>query len=303
MSRQDRIEAAAAVQGSHSISEITVSDSERSAGQLTEETIKSAVAQFREHGYLRINDLFTPDQMAAFDAHYRAKYGGFLSATNKKDKRPLFTVRVDGPFAQPEVLNNPLASPILAQLLGEDYIIMAMSAVASFPGAPDQYLHRDATKMFGDEVGPEIDMPVYSVTMLVPLIDFTKETGCTRVWPGSHRMADTEEGLAVGSLDPEVRTGSVLITDGRVLHRGAANNSDRVRPLFYMTFHREWYRDFGGYERRPPLDVPNGQFSRLDAVSKSRLAWSRPYPLKTRVKYWLRGVLPASLRQKIGTDT
>src|SRR5690606_5147615 len=177
---------------------------------------------------LRVENLFSAEQMRAFDHQYRSRNAKLLSATNKADKRPLFTVPIEGVFNDPAVLNNTLVEPILANFLGPDYIIAAVSAVASFPGAPDQHLHRDATQLFGKDNEVDKDVPTYSMTMLVPLIDFTTETGCTRVWPGSHRIGGREEGLAVGSLDPEVKAGPVLLTDGCVLHRGAAIRSTRL---------------------------------------------------------------------------
>lgn len=258
-----------------------------------------------------VEDLFTPAQMEALEEAYRRVGANRLARTNKPDHRPLFTVPVRGPFASGDLLDNPLLSPLIARLLGKDYIISAVSAVASFPGAPDQFLHRDASPLFpapnrpqDDENSVEWRLPPYSITMLVPLIDFTRETGCTRVWPGSHHIAGTEEGLRVGSLDPEVRVGSVLLTDGRVLHRGAANRSDRLRPLFYLTFHRAWFRDFGGYVRRPPIDVPLSVSRSLPGHVRARLGWIRfPYSAATMVRYRLARWLPASLRMRLFRDT
>lgn len=296
------IETLAAVEGQHALSSITVTEAERAAGALSADRLDEAQALFARHGYLRVENLFTPEQMRAFDTAYRSRYRNFLTATNKKDKRPLFTVRISGPFADAAVIANPLLVPFFASFLGEDYILQAMSAVASFPGAPDQHLHRDATPLFGKDNEADRDLPPYSMTMLVPLIDFTRETGCTRVWPGSHRIAGREAGLAVGSLDPEVRVGSVLITDGRVLHRGAANRSDRLRPLFYCTFHRSWYRDFWGYENRPPILLADRDFAALPPVAQRRLAWSRDRYRKVGRTYWLRSILPPALRMRISRD-
>jgi ectoine hydroxylase-related dioxygenase (phytanoyl-CoA dioxygenase family) len=302
MTDQRPIEAIAAVVGSHSVASITVTPEERDAGRLAAEKLETARALFAENGYIRVENLFSPEQMAAFDRQYRDRYRGFLTATNKKDKRPLFTVDIEGVFARREVIANPLIVPFLESFLGADFILAALSAVASFPGAPDQHLHRDATMLFGPDNSADHDLPAYSITMLVPLINFTRETGCTRVWPGSHRIARREDGLAVGSLDPEVHVGSVLITDGRVLHRGAANLSDRLRPLFYATFHRSWYRDFGGYAHRPPIQVSNRVFAALPPDLQARIGWSRDQYRSVRRKYWLRKVLPASLRMKVSKD-
>lgn len=296
------IETLALVEGSHEVASISISQAERSNAKMDDSKLALAKTLFAKNGYIRVENLFSADQMAGFDAQYRDRFRSFLAATNKQDKRPLFTVDIEGAFAQREVMANPILAPFLESLLGKDFILAAMSAVASFPGAPDQHLHRDATMLFGPENTADFDVPVYSVTVLVPLINFTKETGCTRVWPGSHKIPGRENGLAVGSLDPEVHVGSVLISDGRVLHRGAANLSDKLRPLFYTTFHRSWYRDFGGYAQRPPILISNKNFAALPADLQARIGWSRDLYKKVRRKYWLRKVLPASLRMRMSKD-
>ena len=302
MPDQKPIEDIASVVGNHQIARITISDAERTAGQMSPANFEAARSQFAVHGYIQVQDLFTAEQMAEFSVQYRDRYRNFLAATNKQDKRPLFTVNIEGAFAQRAVISNPILVPFLESFLGKDFILAAMSAVASFPGAPDQHLHRDATMLFGPDNSGDYDLQVYSITMLVPLIDFTRETGCTRVWPGSHRIAGREGGLAVGSLDPEVRVGSVLISDGRVLHRGAANRSDKIRPLFYTTFHRSWYRDFGGYSQRSPISISDKNFASLPADLQARVEWSRDRYKKVMRKYWLRKVLPVSLRMRLSKD-
>lgn len=302
MTSIDRIESYAAVAGNHEISSISVTDRERAAGMIDVEKLDRAKSLFAENGYIRIENLFSPEQMRAFDAQYRKSYSRLLSETNKQDKRPLFTVRIEGAFNDPNLLSNPLIEPLLTHFLGKNFILAALSAVASFPGAPDQHLHRDATQLFGTDNEIDKDLPPYSMTMLVPLIDFTTETGCTRVWPRSHHLAGQENGLKVGSLDPEVKVGSVLITDGRTLHRGAANRSDRLRPLFYMTFHRSWYRDFGGYAKRPPILMSDAEFRRMPPAAQSRVAWFRDRYSGLRFKYWVRGKIPAAVRVRLFKD-
>lgn len=296
------VEQIASVVGNHTIANIVVSDAERNAGGMTADNLELAKSLFATNGYIRLQNLFSAEKMAEFNAQYRNRYRNFLTATNKRDKRPLFTVDIEGAFAQPDVVSNPILVPFLESFLGKDFILAAMSAVASFPGAPDQHLHRDATMLFGPDNTEDNGLPYYSITMLVPLINFTKETGCTRVWPGSHKIAGREAGLAVGSLDPEVHVGSVLISDGRLLHRGAANNSDKVRPLFYTTFHRSWYRDFAGYAYRPPISVSDRTYATLPDSLKARIDWSRDLYKSVKRKYWLKKTLPVWLRTRISKD-
>lgn len=278
MSRLDTIEARAAVAGAHPVASITVTEDERRARRLAPDKLDEAKRLFRENGYLRVVDLFDPATMARLDAEFRRRHARKLAGTRAADKRPLFSVAITGAFNDPDVLTSPLILPLLAEMLGEDFIIATLSAVVSFPGAPNQHLHRDSKPLFSPDNSVERGMPPVAMNMLVPLIDFTTETGCTRVWPGSHRIAGLEEGLAVGSLDPEVRVGSVLLSDGRLLHRGAENRSGRVRPLFYLQFHRSWFRDFWGYENRRPILISRRDHARMAPEFRARFDWSRdPY--------------------------
>jgi hypothetical protein len=302
MDNAHQLEASASRVGDHEVASLKITEDDRRTGRIDPQRLAEAKRLFSSQGYLRVEDLFTPDQMRAFDRQYRSKNASLLAATNKADSRPLFTLQIEGAFADAQVLDNPLLRPLLSHFLGEDFIVAAVSAVASFPGAPDQFLHRDAEQLFSEDNEIDKDLPVTTITMLAPLIDFTHETGCTRVWPGSHRIAGTEAGLAVGSLDPELRVGSVLLTDGRVLHRGAANRSNRVRPLFYLTFHRSWFRDFGGYTERPPILVSDRELARLDPGARARLAWSRDPYAGTRLKYPVKRRLPPWLRLRISRD-
>lgn len=303
MSRREVIERAASVVGQHQVAKIVIADEDRKAGHLSENTLAEAARLFDEFGYVVIEELFTSAQMKAFEDFINDRAGSRLKETNKEDKRPLFTIPLRGPFLSPEILDNPFIGPLFETMLGDNYILASLSSVVSFPGAPDQYLHRDNTPLFGQENQTDADIPGYAMTMLVPLIDFTHETGCTRVWPGSHKIKGTEQGLGVGSLDPEVRVGSALITDGRLLHRGAANNSQKVRPLFYLQCHRAWYRDFAGYGNRPPLDVSPSVFRSMPDRFKRRVAWSRgAHGARKMIKYRLGNLLPTRLRLRLLKD-
>ncbi len=305
MSEVEAIEERASHIGAHDISVIQVSEQERQAGVLRPETLQSALSQFEKYGYLKVEGLFAQQDIETWHEEYKNRYKSFLTATNKKDKRPLFTVDITGPFNNETLLVNPLLEEFFSTLLGKDFIVGAVSSVLSFPGAPDQHLHRDATPLFsGDhhENDGDSSLPPYSITMLVPLVDATHETGCTRVWPGSHRIVGREAGLAVGSLDPEVETGAVLLTDGRVLHRGAANISDRLRPLAYMTYHRSWYRDYWGYERRMPIRLGGADYRKMPPHLQTRFSWIRDRYRRIRAKYAVRRMLPAAVRLRLFSD-
>ncbi|MBL4813670.1 MAG: phytanoyl-CoA dioxygenase family protein [Rhodobacteraceae bacterium] len=276
------------------ISSVTFSDAERDSGRPNEDNILKTAELLGEHGFVRMVNVFNPKMLSNLDSHYRNRYSSYLHNTNRPNRRPLFTVDVEGPFNDSEFFAHPLIIPVIKKMLGDNSILAALSSVVSFPGAPDQYIHRDAKQLFGKDYSVDKDIPAYSITVLIPLVDCNLQTGCTKVWPGSHLCGCEEDALKEPPIDPEVQRGSILMTDGRLVHRGGANVSELLRPLVYMTYHCHWYRDFGGYEDRPPVNITTKEFKKIPDNYKHMFSWTRdPYRM-IRFKNLLRRAIPGS---------
>lgn len=262
----------------------TISDREHAAGALDEATIAAACAAFREAGAIRIHRAIPLDLHAELDAHYRRRYAKEIAGTTKEDRRPLFTVDVEGPFNRPAFYANPFVYPLVQRLLGQDCILGACSTVISFPGAPAQFTHRDSDSLYGDYTF-DVPLPPYALTVLMPLVDADEETGSTEVWPQSHKEPSLEKVIARAPVHPLVPKGSVMMTDSRVVHRGAANRSaNTARPLVYCSYHRHWFRDYGGYESRPPIAMSPLDFSKVPVEHRHLFAWRFDPYWKIRVR-------------------
>ena len=262
---------------------ITFSDEETRAQEPTEHTIEAACTLFRATGMLRLHRAIPLSILDELDAHYRERYSSELGSTTKEDRRPLFTVDVEGPFNRPTFYANPLFFPILQRLLGKDCILGACSSVVSFPGAPPQFTHRDSPSLFGDYAF-DAPLPPYSLTVLMPLVDANAQTGSTEGWTKTHRESVLEKALAGTPVPLPVPRGSVMMTDGRVVHRGAENRSSRVRPLLYNSYHRHWFRDYSGYEHRPPLAISALEFSKVPEEYRQLFSWRFERYWKMRLK-------------------
>lgn len=225
-------------------------------------TVDHACALFSQWGTIRVVNVFSPDFVRSMSHHFHRRYGSKLTSTTKDDRRPLFSPEVAGPFADPNYHANPLLIPIVKRLLGDDFILGAFGAVVSFPGAPEQFIHRDSKSLY-DDFSIDVRLPSYALTVLFPLVDANQETGSTRVWPGTHRVPSFEEARAMPSDSPDVLSGSALMTDSRTLHGGSPNRSQTVRPIVYNAYHRSWFRDKGGYETRPAVHVGNLRLLRM----------------------------------------
>ncbi len=279
---------------------LSFSAEERVAADPGAERVEQALALFAEHGALLLRDVFEPWRIEALDRRYRSRYRVELRKPDQADRRRLFSVDIEGPFADSAYYANPLVMPILQRLLGRDCILGACSSVVSWPGAPAQTVHRDSESLYGDfEI--DVKLPPYAVTLLMPLIRADAVTGSTRVWLGTHRVADFATARTMPSVAHEVEPGSMLMTDSRVLHAGEPNRSETIRPLLYASYHRSWFRDLGGYEKRPPVNLGWRRGRAIDPARRGMFRISDERDPADRVRWVLRRAaarwLPSSLRR------
>lgn len=219
--------------------------------------IKEGVEVFRREGCLLLEDVvdvgFIQQLHAAFTKRHPAPGAGGQPRGSLRvgHQRFMITVRLQPPFTDARLATNPVVLGILTELLGADLVLFSFGAVVSQPGAEDQHVHSDGGGLFGDPEG-EGSLPPYAITAIVPLVDMNAETGTTRVWPGSQRVAKAD--LArFEPQDPLVRQGSVLLMDYRIHHGGLANRSTGPRPILSLVFTRPWFRDAVNFSEQPPL--------------------------------------------------
>ena len=125
------------------------------------------------------------------------------------------------------------------------------------PHSPQLFWHQDFTAWSGeprayDNVSPQLFAMFY-------LINATRENGCLRVIPGSHRkrhplhdlvgtahtdasrrLEDPDSPLYAAvdkEIDITAKAGDMVLGDGRALHAAHPNHSDRERPLITLWYH------------------------------------------------------------------
>ncbi|HWM19062.1 MAG TPA: phytanoyl-CoA dioxygenase family protein [Ilumatobacteraceae bacterium] len=117
------------------------------------------------------------------------------------------------------------------------------------PGETQQKLHRD--QMAFDFFPFPADYHVQCNTMWA-LTDFNEENGATHILPGTSSM-DDESGRLVAGAQATMRRGSCLFYEGKVLHGGGANRSDRDRRGVNITYAVGWVRqEENQYLATPP---------------------------------------------------
>jgi ectoine hydroxylase-related dioxygenase (phytanoyl-CoA dioxygenase family) len=119
--------------------------------------------------------------------------------------------------------------------------------IPSEGGADATNLHRDVYPILNTTTGvnldtPDIQLPPYYFTVLIPLVEITHENGPTEFVKGSQHIKVVDEQHAE-IYAPLTSPGDVIIFDGRTSHRGAANKSNHERLIAYITFVATWYHD------------------------------------------------------------
>jgi hypothetical protein len=248
---------------------VPVSIDERARGYMRSEKATAVHGALRAHGVALLRGAFAEGLIDRLYSEYLERYGG-LSAEEMTERarepapNPFFNVgerrwdvtpRIDGPFADPGVLANPLLHSFLPLVLGNNLRLSAFTIVASYPGSAMQSIHRDSPVLFPEAKATEA-LPPYSIVVSLPLIDVDRETGPTGFWLGSHKWAAADLPEYDTVTAAPLRRGDCLLYDYRTLHVGLPNQSRGVRPVLYMAFTRRWYFDEMNYENRTPLDMP-----------------------------------------------
>lgn len=106
------------------------------------------------------------------------------------------------------------------------------------PGETQQKIHRDQMAFDFYPFPPDYHVQCNTIWALT---DFTAENGATHVLPGTSGVPD-DEAVTMPQFQAEMRRGSVLFYDGKVLHGGGANRSSGVRRGVNITYAVGWVR-------------------------------------------------------------
>lgn len=141
------------------------------------------------------------------------------------------------------VQGGPMIERLLDEFLGRGWHHFSLLSNISYPGCHPQSMHQDQT--FIAPYNPA-EAPVLVNTMYV-LQDVDEVNGGTLLIPGSHRYNGAPgSGELYGPLprpiNLEAPAGTVLMFDGRLLHGGAVNRSDRFRYVITNSCVKPWIR-------------------------------------------------------------
>ena len=210
------------------------------------EEIQALADEIRMNGYVLLDNMIPPEKvdamLEAFDPLLQAKRDA--DPPNRGANRFQMHLPFEMPFADPLLYANPTIMAIVENLFGKDQILTYFASDTPFPGSDYQKIHLDCRLPFPE--GP-FGMPVYSVVLNTPLVDFTEENGPLEIWPnGTHMIAQPRDIEQMAAKMQSVRllpkTGSLLLRDARMWHRCTPSNGTRSRPNIALVYSRGWFR-------------------------------------------------------------
>ena len=255
------------------------------------EMLALGVSLFQTYGTVQIDNAIPVEVVEQLHDVFLKRYAAYFreddhpDALRLGDKRYMLTVDLESPFDDPLVVGAPMVLPIIRQVLGDDCVLGAYTAVISLPGSEDQRLHKDHPALFpGTEW--HFKLPCFAAQIIIPLIPLDETTGTTRFYKGTH-LIPTEQAEAAGAQDPIVPLGSCLLNDYRCAHRGRGNRSQQVRPILTLIFNRPWFRDFKNYGKQPPLRLNEAAYEKLPGDLKRLMDWRKEELAYERLRHSL----------------
>ncbi|EFL89253.1 phytanoyl-CoA dioxygenase family protein [Ahrensia sp. R2A130] len=255
---------------------VTFTQTERESGDVASTKLDEAAELFGRNGTLIMENAFSTAHIERMREAYLSQYGSYLSSANHDDtlrvgdKRFMVTLAMNAPFDEPDFFAAKPIMPVVKRLLSDDAILGSYTCVTSLPGSKDQRMHKDHSALF-PEAG-EMALPPFAMTMIVPLVDLTEETGTTRLVPESHRISSSAS-KSMPHVDPHLTIGSAFLMDFRLSHRGLANRSLHPRPIVSMVYQRPWFRDYLNYDNQSPVDLADLDISKLSPEHAKLLSW------------------------------
>lgn len=258
----------------------------RSLSHFTGDQAGAAATALRKDGVVVFDALWSPALIARLGRSLRKAVPGAYdtAAPPPEDFLGVGKLRINGlvPVAGAmreclDLLLHPALHELCGKLLGKNWVFESFGVISSFPGATAQGLHSDSPELFEGE-GPAGDLPVFALTISVPLVPVDDINGTTEFLPGTHRLPvakpEAEDFVSCG-LAP----GDCMVWDFMVRHRGQANNGDAARPLLYITACRKFWQDSANF--RPDarkLVLDRKAWAAIPQPQRKRFVRAKPMP-------------------------
>lgn len=263
-----------------SVPTITLNDEERLSGRFNPAKLTLAAKLYQTYGTLVIHNAFSTELIAQCHDEFLHRYRHYFidrkhsTALKIGDRRFQISLALAGAFNSPEFYANPFVLPLMKRLLGKQLIIGSTVCATSLPGSRDQHGHKDHRALFTNVPDDDpIELPPVAVTTMIPLVAVNEDNGTTLVKKGSHRLSRR----ASNKLDyqvPIVPAGSCYLMDLALTHKGQGNQTDQLRPIVNMVYHRSWFVDNKNFRNQPPLQIDSVEYRRIPKEHRYLFDWA-----------------------------
>jgi ectoine hydroxylase-related dioxygenase (phytanoyl-CoA dioxygenase family) len=255
---------------------------EIAAWRLSDQHLEEAIRSLRVTGYVIFEGVLSAPRVQQLHTAFMGifeRYVTEIGDNRGKQRQGGVPLPIEGLFAEPDLIGNPMVIDLLERLLGPDLVCNYFASDTPMPGSEYQPVHRDGKELFP---GVPVTVPPYMYELNVPLVDFREDNGPLEVWPRTHLLSDfplleqKRDELRVGNGEMKVTTtsgrpvsilasafrdsgvqhfaaglpgqrvlmpaGSFLVRDPRMWHRGTPNRSSAARPMLSLAYARSWYR-------------------------------------------------------------
>ena len=242
------------------------------------ERTRGTLADFRRDGFCVIGGVLDSEEVAALREatdHYMDDEAAIAGGYVQGDHLLRHTNELD-PIFLDLLAREPIYS-LMEALFGEGFQQCGANVLRSGRGVAIEHWHGDDGLFFPlpDDVprhDPRIQMPVYWLTVQMALTDIERiEHGPTQYVPGSHYSGrnapenGTPEFEGRGPESIYCKAGDIYLHDPQCWHRGAPNDSDRVRYLLQSQYGASWgFHRYNAYIRHSmPDELMDGADERL----------------------------------------
>jgi hypothetical protein len=244
---------------------VRLSDAERDGAAVAPGSLARARETFDQRGAVIVENLLPVPFVDALAAAWVERHGG-VGAGDSGDLRVMHPVRIAAPFDAPALYAHPFVMALVGALMEHDHFVLnSCSAVTARPGAPAEPLHRVHELLFGARE-TSLAIPTYALTLGIPLVDLTAETGTTSMCEGTHRSLERPADIAPERLrHPHIPRGAAWLMDYRLVRGDSPNRGDRPRPILELVYTRRWWIDAANFAARgvPPLLVDERTLGRV----------------------------------------
>ncbi|MFK5984681.1 MAG: phytanoyl-CoA dioxygenase family protein [Pseudomonadota bacterium] len=237
---------------------------ERIGGILNAAAQQNILDAFKKEGAILLGNVLDKQFVTKLYDYYMLNYQDIntspINSSYKLDHERYFVVpRITSLFNDERFYNNPIITQLLTLIIGSSWKYQSITSVLSYPDSKAQGIHIDAPLLFHSESISKI-LPVYALTVVIPLVDIDDENGGTRVWLGSHMDPHTKNGelqkddiRLSESVVMQAKRGDCFLMDYRLTHAGEPNNSQSPRPIITMICALPWFNDNINYEHIPEI--------------------------------------------------